>query len=156
MFEIASQMTMCLLIAGLFGFIIGYLSSNKECVEHHTNDDNHKVEEAKAEQEAKAKAKAEQEAKEKEEAEAKAKAEQEAKEKEEAEAKEETKDDLTKIKGLGPKTETTLNSLGITTFKQIASWTKDDVDMVNKKIAIHGKSNRASWIKQAKSFMEES
>ncbi len=121
MFEIASQMTMCLLIAGLFGFIIGYLSSNKECVEHHHNsDDNHKEVEKEAETEI------------------------------------ESKDDLTKIKGLGPKIETTLNTLGITTFKQIASWTKDDVDMVNKKISIHGKSNRASWIKQAKSFIEES
>ena len=185
MFEIASQMTMCLLIAGLFGFIIGYLSSNKECVEHHINDD-YKLEEAeakakveqeakekeeaeakaKAEQEAKekeeaeAKAKEEQEEKEKEEAEAKAKVEQEAKEKEEAEAKakveQEVNDDLTRIKGLGQKTQTTLNSLGINTFEQIALWTKDDVDMVNTKISVHGKSNRASWIKQAKSFVEES
>ena len=137
MFEIASQMTMCLLIAGLFGFIIGYLSSNKECVEHHINDD-YKLEEAEA------KAKVEQEAKEKEEAEAKAKVEQE------------VNDDLTRIKGLGQKTQTTLNSLGINTFEQIALWTKDDVDMVNTKISVHGKSNRASWIKQAKSFVEES
>jgi predicted flap endonuclease-1-like 5' DNA nuclease len=36
-------------------------------------------------------------------------------------------DDLTRIKGLGPKLKTLLASLGVTRFDQIAGWSEEDV-----------------------------
>lgn len=60
-------------------------------------------------------------------------------------------DDLKKIKGIGPVLEGILNNLGITTFKQIARFTPDDVEQVTKALDVFpGRIARDSWIERAK------
>lgn len=44
------------------------------------------------------------------------------------------RDDLQKIPGIGPKLEELLNSLGITRFAQIASWSNDDVERFGERL----------------------
>lgn len=61
------------------------------------------------------------------------------------------KDDLKKIKGIGPFLEEKLNSLGIFTFAQIAKFTKKDEALVNDAIEFFpGRIRRDEWAKQAK------
>ncbi|WP_395395795.1 hypothetical protein WBP07_13695 [Novosphingobium sp. BL-8A] len=60
-------------------------------------------------------------------------------------------DDLRKIKGLGPKMQTLLTSLGITRFAQIAAWTDADLDDLDGKLgAFAGRPRRDNWVEQAK------
>lgn len=60
-------------------------------------------------------------------------------------------DDLRKIKGLGPKMLTLLNSLGVTRFAQIAAWTDSDLDELDGKLgAFAGRPRRDNWVEQAK------
>lgn len=58
-------------------------------------------------------------------------------------------DDLKKIKGVGPKVEATLNSLGIYHFDQIAAWTRDNVEWVDAFLSFKGRIDREDWINQA-------
>lgn len=60
-------------------------------------------------------------------------------------------DDLRKIKGLGPKMLTLLNSLGITRYEQIADWTDADLDDLDTKLgSFAGRPRRDNWVEQAK------
>jgi predicted flap endonuclease-1-like 5' DNA nuclease len=60
-------------------------------------------------------------------------------------------DDLRKIKGLGPKMLTLLNSLGIARFEQIAAWTDADLDELDGKLgAFAGRPRRDNWVEQAR------
>ena len=59
-------------------------------------------------------------------------------------------DDLKRISGVGPKIEHTLNSLGIWTFDQIASWKKAERDWVDNYLRFKGRIERDEWVKQAK------
>jgi len=60
-------------------------------------------------------------------------------------------DDLTRIKGLGPKIRTLLASLGVTRFDQIAAWTEQDVAAIDAKLgAFAGRPTRDNWVEQAK------
>ena len=60
-------------------------------------------------------------------------------------------DDLRKIKGLGPKMQTLLTSLGITTYAQIAAWSDADLDALDTKLgAFAGRPRRDQWVEQAK------
>lgn len=59
------------------------------------------------------------------------------------------KDDLKKIKGVGPKIEMQLNEVGITRFAQVAAFTQDHVDWVNSYVAFKGRIERDGWIEQA-------
>ncbi len=60
-------------------------------------------------------------------------------------------DDLTRISGVGPALERLLHKEGVFYFKQIASWTKDDVKVIDKKLdAFKGRILRDNWIKGAK------
>lgn len=60
-------------------------------------------------------------------------------------------DDLRKIKGLGPKLVTLLNSLGITRIDQIASWSEEDIDRIDPQLgAFSGRIRRDNWVEQAK------
>lgn len=61
-------------------------------------------------------------------------------------------DDLKEIAGVGPKIEQKLNSLGIYHFDQIAAWTQDEIDWVNKEISFKGRIEREKWIEQAKAL----
>lgn len=59
-------------------------------------------------------------------------------------------DDLTRIKGLGPKAEAALKAGGITTFAQIAAWSETDVDVWDDRINGRGRIERDNWVSQAR------
>jgi len=60
-------------------------------------------------------------------------------------------DDLTRIKGIGPKVSTLLAQLGITTFAQIAAWTNEDLARIDPQLgAFAGRPARDKWIEQAR------
>ena len=60
-------------------------------------------------------------------------------------------DDLRKIKGVGPKLVTLLQSLGVTTFAQIAGWSEADIDRVDAQLGTFvGRIRRDNWVEQAK------
>ncbi len=66
------------------------------------------------------------------------------------------KDDLKRIKGIGPFIEKKLNALGIYTFKQISNFDDDDADMVNDAIEFFpGRAKRDDWKGQAKDFVKK-
>lgn len=61
------------------------------------------------------------------------------------------KDDLTKIKGIGPKIKTLLYKNGITRFSQIAAFKKADIKDISDKLGkFGGRIERDEWIQQAK------
>ncbi len=62
------------------------------------------------------------------------------------------KDDLKKIKGVGPKLEGILNGLGIFHFDQIANWKRAEIDWVDDYLSFKGRIDRDDWINQAKKF----
>ena len=60
-------------------------------------------------------------------------------------------DDLTRIKGLGPKIATLLRSLGISRFDQIAAWSEADVARIDPQLGtFQGRIARDNWIEQAR------
>ena len=61
-------------------------------------------------------------------------------------------DDLTRIKGIGPKLSARLNDLGSYHFKQIASWTDTEASWVDEYLAFKGRVSREKWIKQARAL----
>ncbi|MEM8898321.1 MAG: hypothetical protein AAGC85_09455 [Bacteroidota bacterium] len=66
------------------------------------------------------------------------------------------KDDLKKIKGIGPFIEEKLNKLGIFTFKQIANLNAEDEVKVSEAIgSFPGRIKRDTWVEQARSLSEE-
>lgn len=60
------------------------------------------------------------------------------------------KDDLTMIKGIGPKLKNTLYDLGITSFDEIAAWKAADINRVEEGFKLKGRIKRDEWVKQAK------
>ncbi len=60
-------------------------------------------------------------------------------------------DDLTRIKGLGPKLSELLGQLGITRFAQIAAWTPQEIDQIDAQLGrFSGRITRDQWVEQAK------
>ncbi len=60
-------------------------------------------------------------------------------------------DDLKRIWGVGPALERLLHKQGIYYFRQIASWTKDDIQQIDQKLDVFkGRIQRDNWIKGAK------
>ncbi|MBY0345149.1 MAG: hypothetical protein K2Q29_14960 [Sphingomonadales bacterium] len=60
-------------------------------------------------------------------------------------------DDLTRIKGLGPKIAALLGEFGVTTFAQIAAWTPEEVERIDAKMGrFSGRITRDQWVEQAK------
>ena len=69
-------------------------------------------------------------------------------------AVEDQKEDLQKIKGVGPFLEQKLNAVGIFTFKQIASLTPEIEEQVNVAIEFfRGRIKRDKWAEQCKEFV---
>jgi len=60
------------------------------------------------------------------------------------------KDNLTRIKGIGVKIEETLNEEGIYHFDQIANWTEENIKWVDANVAFPGRVKRENWVEQAK------
>ena len=59
-------------------------------------------------------------------------------------------DDLTRIKGLGPKLAATLRDLGVTTFAQIAAWDEAEIDRIDSQLGrFQGRIRRDDWVGQA-------
>jgi predicted flap endonuclease-1-like 5' DNA nuclease len=62
-------------------------------------------------------------------------------------------DDLRLIDGIGPKLESTLNSLGIYHFDQIAAWTPENIAWVDQYLRFRGRIVRERWVEQAKAML---
>ena len=63
-------------------------------------------------------------------------------------------DDLTHIKGVGPKLEKLLNSLGFFHFDQVASWSENEMAWVDQNLeGFKGRATRDNWVAQAKELM---
>lgn len=59
-------------------------------------------------------------------------------------------DDLSRIKGLGPKLRARLAELGVTRFEQIAGWSEEDLDALDPQLgAFAGRPRRDAWVEQA-------
>ncbi|MEM1133615.1 MAG: hypothetical protein AAGH53_11810 [Pseudomonadota bacterium] len=59
-------------------------------------------------------------------------------------------DDLRKIKGVGPKLNTLLGTLGVTRYDQIAAWTEADIAEVDVYLGnFTGRITRDNWVDQA-------
>jgi large subunit ribosomal protein L21 len=67
-----------------------------------------------------------------------------------AAAKTEGADDLSQISGVGPVIVKKLHALGVTTFAQIAAWSKDDIADMDEKLSFKGRIDRDDWLAQAK------
>ncbi|TVP71997.1 MAG: NADH-quinone oxidoreductase subunit E [Rhodobacteraceae bacterium] len=64
-------------------------------------------------------------------------------------------DDLKRIKGVGPKLEGLLNSLGVFHFWQVASWGTEEVAWVDENLeGFRGRVSRDDWVAQAKILAE--
>ena len=60
-------------------------------------------------------------------------------------------DDLTRIKGLGPKIANLLNELGVNRFAQIAEWDDAKIEEIDAKLGrFQGRIRRDAWVDQAK------
>lgn len=67
-----------------------------------------------------------------------------------------TADDLKAIKGIGPKLEALLNSMGVFHLDQIASWTDREIAWVDANLeGFKGRINRDDWVSQAKAICAE-
>lgn len=60
-------------------------------------------------------------------------------------------DDLSRIKGLGPKLAALIGEFGVTSFAQIAAWSEADIDRIDAQLGVFaGRIRRDSWVEQAK------
>ncbi len=59
-------------------------------------------------------------------------------------------DDLTLLKGVGPKLAEKLADAGVTSFAQIAAWTPAEVARMDDKLSFKGRIDRDGWVEQAK------
>lgn len=62
-------------------------------------------------------------------------------------------DDLTRIKGVGPRLSDKLNDLGVYHFRQIADWNKAQATWVDDQVAGKGRIAREAWVSQARKFI---
>jgi large subunit ribosomal protein L21 len=72
---------------------------------------------------------------------------------EKTEAKAEVKDDVKLIGGVGPALEKKLAALGITSLKQIAEFTAEDIERVDGELSFKGRIEREDWVGQAKDLL---
>ncbi|WP_420798335.1 NADH:ubiquinone oxidoreductase [Meridianimarinicoccus roseus] len=65
-------------------------------------------------------------------------------------------DDLKRIKGVGPKLEELMHSMGFYHFDQIAAWTEDEIAWVDENlIGFKGRVTRDDWVTQARELAAE-
>jgi branched-chain amino acid transport system ATP-binding protein len=65
------------------------------------------------------------------------------------------KDDLKRIKGIGPVNEGKLNRNGVRTFAQIADWKKADIVKAEAYLEFDGRIAREDWVSQARVLARE-
>ena len=63
------------------------------------------------------------------------------------------KDDLTEIKGIGPKVEEKLNEAGIYHYDQIANWTESNILWLETHTTFAHRAIKDLWVNQAKSLL---
>ncbi len=64
-------------------------------------------------------------------------------------------DDLTRIKGVGPKLAATLHELGVKSFAQIAAWDEAEIDHIDSQLGrFQGRIRRDDWTGQARFLAE--
>jgi len=152
MLEIASQMILCLLLAALLGFIIGYLFGKGTCAKNDCNhaeeihhDDTHETHETQNHAAVAAVAPHSTEL-----------AEEVSVEDEKpvllSGPRNGKKDNLTRIKGIGLKIEAALNEIGIYHFDQIAAWDKENIAWADSTLGFPGRAEREQWVTQAKAL----
>jgi predicted flap endonuclease-1-like 5' DNA nuclease len=62
-------------------------------------------------------------------------------------------DDLKLIVGVGPVLERMLHQLGVTTFRQVAYWSENDIDVIDAKLhEFPGRIRRDGWVIQARAL----
>ena len=72
-------------------------------------------------------------------------------------ARDGTPDDLTRIKGIGPKLAVLCHNLGFYHYDQIAAWTPQEVAWVDANLeGFKGRVTRDEWVRQARALAEES
>ncbi len=60
-------------------------------------------------------------------------------------------DELTRMKGVGPKVASMLSAMGITRYDQIAAWSDDDVARIDAQLGtFKGRITRDQWVEQAR------
>jgi len=59
-------------------------------------------------------------------------------------------DNLSCIKGIGAKIEEELNNAGIYHFDQIAAWTSDNISWADDTLGFPGRAARENWVEQSK------
>lgn len=62
-------------------------------------------------------------------------------------------DDVKLIGGVGPAIEKKLGAMGITSLRQIAEFTADDIERVDAELAFKGRIEREEWVEQAKDLI---
>ncbi len=62
-------------------------------------------------------------------------------------------DDLTQIKGIGPKLCEALHEMGIFHFHQIANLTDQEIEHINDRLRFKGRIERERWVEQAKALI---
>lgn len=62
-------------------------------------------------------------------------------------------DDLTRITGIGPALERRLFENGIFHLRQIADWTEEEAEWVDRTIGFRGRVKREDWVGQAKQLL---
>ena len=66
------------------------------------------------------------------------------------------RDNLKKIKGVGPAIEKTLNEMGIVRFQQIADMSEYDIDRVAQRLkGFRSRIYREDWIGQARDYLDQ-
>jgi len=63
------------------------------------------------------------------------------------------KDALTTIKGIGPKVEEQLNAAGIFHFEQIANWNEENIQWLEVNTTFAHRAKKDLWVKQAKALL---
>ena len=64
-------------------------------------------------------------------------------------------DDLTRLKGVGPKLVAALNERGVTRFEQIAAWDEAEIERVDATLGrFQGRIRRDDWVGQARLLAE--
>ena len=65
-------------------------------------------------------------------------------------------DDLKRIKGVGPKLEALLHTLGFYHFDQVAAWTSAEIAWVDDNLeGFKGRVTRDEWVAQARALADE-
>ncbi len=62
-------------------------------------------------------------------------------------------DDLTQIKGIGPKFAQTLKDHGITSYAKLANLTAREIEELEEKLGFSGRFERENWVEQARALL---